>query len=96
MRKGRRREIRSEEDMYLPAHYEESEPYLLSVELQMPFSQPFGPVVLDDSGIFVLGDNRDNARDGRFLGPISLELLHGRVEYRRFAYSEGIRWNRFP
>lgn len=91
---GDRIELRDSK-LYRNGHLE-SEPYLSSSESNMKYSQAFGPVLLDDSSFFVLGDNRDNARDSRIIGPIHRSLLHGRVEYRWFSYAGGIRWDRFP
>jgi signal peptidase I len=56
----------------------------------------FGPIVVPEDHYLVLGDNRHNARDSRFIGPIHKNLLHGRVEYRWFASDDGISWSRFP
>ena len=56
----------------------------------------FGPETLADGSFFMLGDNRHNSRDSRFVGTIPREFLHGRVEHRWFSYNEGIRWERFP
>ena len=42
-----------------------------------------GPIIVPYDCCFVLGDNRRNARDSRFLGPIPLADLYGRA---RFIY----------
>ena len=72
------------------------EAYLKGNEVAARFVRSFGPIVLDRSSVFVLGDNRGNARDSRFLGPISKDLLYGRVEHRWFAFDDEILWDRFP
>ena len=59
-------------------------------------SSDFDPLVVAEDHFLVLGDNRHNARDSRYIGPIPRDLLHGRVEYRYFAYDQGITWSRFP
>lgn len=72
------------------------EAYLRGDGVAATFGRSFGPIVLDRSSIFVLGDNRGNAMDSRFLGPISKDLLYGRVEHRWFAFDDVVDWERFP
>lgn len=43
----------------------------------------FGPLVIPEGSLFVMGDNRDNAMDSRFLGCIDQERLIGVVKDRR-------------
>jgi signal peptidase I len=44
-------------------------------------AQPYnwGPFVLPPASYFVLGDNRDASRDGRYWGPVPAGLLFGRA-----------------
>ena len=39
----------------------------------------FGPVVVPPGSYFMLGDNRDNSADSRYIGPVARRLLIGRV-----------------
>jgi signal peptidase I len=45
----------------------------------------FGPVTVPSGQYLMLGDNRDNSRDSRYIGFVKRELITGRVE--RIAFS---------
>ena len=39
----------------------------------------YGPELIPDGYIFIVGDNRQNSRDSRSIGPVALDTVDGRV-----------------
>jgi signal peptidase I len=44
-------------------------------------ARQFGPLTLGEDQFFMLGDNRDNSKDSRFIGPVPRHLLIGRAHH---------------
>jgi signal peptidase I len=64
-----------------------NEPYLSSERAPSPLDRP--PLTLAADQFFVLGDNRGNSNDSRFVGPIGRDQIFGRVEFVAYSRSPG-------
>lgn len=54
-----------------------SEPYLAEV-----YQCNYGPALIPEGHIFVMGDNRNNSRDSRYIGPVALDQVLSRAWMR--------------
>jgi signal peptidase I len=48
----------------------------------------FKPFVIPDGTIFLMGDNRNNSSDSRFWGPLPVQNIIGRAEFRYYPLNK--------
>ncbi len=55
----------------------------------------YGPLVIPEDQVFVMGDNRDNSQDSRVWGTVPKELIKGRAIFIWWSYREKlVQWDR--
>lgn len=71
------------EDMFVLV----DEPYLTPERNDDARTAEMGEVVLGDNEYFVMGDNRDNSNDSRYVGPITRDMILGHVQFVVFPFN---------
>ena len=69
----------------------QEEPYAIHIDPKemsrgMSNRDNFGPYVVPEGHIFMMGDNRDNSHDSRFWGALPVELVKGKAAVRYFSW----------
>ncbi len=54
---------------------------------ELSFRDNFGPYIVPEGHVFVLGDNRDDSRDSRFWGPVPLENVMGKAVFIYWSWT---------
>ncbi len=82
--------------------YDQSEPYAINLDSSIipSYLSPrdyFGPIIIPEDSLFVLGDNRDNSADSRFWGFVDKKTIKAKVVNVYWSWDKSnkkVRWDR--
>ncbi len=55
----------------------------------------YGPYTVSDKQMFMMGDNRDNSNDGRYWGPLDMDLVKGHAMFIYWSWDGEKNWPRW-
>jgi len=91
------------EEFPLPPKGQFTDPYILPADLKMRHIVPlgagnkdnYGPVMVPDGHLFMMGDNRDNSADSRYWGFLDEDLVLGEAAILYFSWNKKAPFSRF-
>lgn len=87
------------ESVLLGTEYLTGRPHPVRILPDRPAIRNFGPIVVPEDEVFLMGDNRDESRDARFFGTRPVADLLGKAVGVMWSWNpefiKGPRWSRF-